>query len=179
MTTPPTSDFLVVERDYCDDHTQPTIGLANIHAVVPGIEENKAKIERACRTFKERGVNVAIFPEFCLSGYFWDDEDACWPYMEQAVTENHLDWIDGCLRPMLDGTFRAIVLNNLTRGEGRKFRNTTFVISDGVDDPLHPDQSYDKVFIPGIEKVYTESGRDDRLIITSPLGGQKVGFTTC
>ena len=70
-------DFLVVERIYSKDASMPTVGLANIHAVVPGIEENKAKIERACRVFKQRGVNVAVFPEFSLSGYFWEDEAAC------------------------------------------------------------------------------------------------------
>jgi predicted amidohydrolase len=172
-------DFPLVERTYCDDATLPTVGLANLHAVVPGIEENKAKIERACRQFKERGVNVAVFPELCISGYFWEDEDACWAYMEQAVTERHLDWIDGSLRPLLDDSFRAILLNNLTRGSGEKFRNRTFIVSQEVEDPLADELSYDKVFLPGIEKTYTESGRDDRLIVTGRAGGERLGFTTC
>lgn len=172
-------ELRVVERTYGDDPTRPTIGLANIHAVVPGIEINKAKIERACRVFKERGVNVAVFPELCISGYFWEDEDACWEYMEQAVTERHVDWIDERLRPLLDDTLRAIVLNNITRGDDRKFRNTTFVISSEIPDPLAREHSYDKVFLPGIEKIYTESGLDDRLILTSPTRPQKFGFTTC
>ena len=71
--------FQVVEREYSDDPDGLSIGLANIHAVVPGIEENKTKIERAARIFRDLGVNVAIFPEFALSGYFWDDEPACRP----------------------------------------------------------------------------------------------------
>jgi predicted amidohydrolase len=171
--------FPVVERRYSDDTSLPTLGIANLHAVVPGIEENKAKIERACEEFKRRGVTVAVFPEFCLSGYFWDDHDACWDYMEQAVTERHLDWIDGRLRPLLDNRFRAIVMNNLTRGPGRRFRNTTFVVSDDVPDPLADEFSYDKVFLPGIEKTFTESGRDDRLIVTERGGDRRVGFTTC
>ena len=170
--------FLVVERTYSSDSSMPSVGLANIHAVVPGIEENKKKIERACRVFKERGVNFAVFPEFCLSGYFWEDEPACWEYMEQAVTERHLDWIDGRLRPLLDDTFRVIVMNNIARGEGRRFRNTTFLIADEVTDPLAPEWSYDKVFLPGIEKVYTDSGLDDRLLVPS-RDDVKFGFTTC
>ena len=172
-------EFLVVERTYSDDPSLPTVGLANLHAVVPGIEQNKAKIERACRVFKQRGANVAVFPEFCLSGYFWDDEDACWEYMEQAVTERHLDWIDDSLRPLLDDRFRAIVLNNITRGRGRKFLNTTFIVADEIRDPLADEFAYHKVFLPGIEKTYTESGRDDRLIVTGRSGGEKLGFTTC
>jgi predicted amidohydrolase len=174
-----TWDFPVVERTYCDRATFPTVGLANLHAVVPGIEENKAKIERACRQFKEHGVNVAIFPELCVTGYFWDDDDACWEYMAEGVTERHLDWIDGCLRPLLDDSFRAIVLNNLTRGSGSKFRNTTFIVADEIADPLADEFSYDKVFLPGIEKTYTESGRDDRFIVTGRAGDERIGFTTC
>jgi predicted amidohydrolase len=174
-----TGEFLVVERTYCDDASLPTVGLANIHAVVPGIEENKAKIEHACRAFKRRGVNVAVFPEFCFSGYFWDDEAACWEYMEQAVTERHIGWIDEHLRPLLDDGFRAIVLNNITRGTGRRFLNTTFIVADEIPDPLAEEFSYHKVFLPGIEKTYTESGRDDRLIVTGRRGQEKLGFTTC
>ena len=175
----PGRDLPIVERTYCDDASFPTVGLANLHAVVPGIEENKAKIEHACRQFKERGVNVAIFPEFCLSGYFWEDEAACWDYMEQAVTERHLDWIDERLRPLLDDKFRAIVLNNITRGSGRKFLNSTFIVANEIPDPLAPEFSYHKVFLPGIEKTYTESGGDDRLIVTGRAGHEKLGFTTC
>jgi predicted amidohydrolase len=171
--------FLVVERAYCDDASLPTVGLANIHAIVPGIEDNKAKIERACHVFKQRGVNVAVFPEFCLSGYFWEDEHACWEYMDQAVTERHLDWIDTRLRPLIDETFRVIVLNNITRGEGRRFLNTTFFVADEVSDLLAPEWTYTKVFLPGLEKVYTESGHDDRLVVTSRSGDAKLGFTTC
>lgn len=171
--------FPVVERRYSDDASLPTLGLANLHAVVPGIEENKAKIALACEEFKRRGVTLAVFPEFCLSGYFWDDEPACWDYMEQAVTERHLDWIDAHLRTLLDDGFRAIILNNLTRGPGRRFRNTTFVISHDVPDPLAEEFSYNKVFLPGIEKRYTESGRDDRLILAGRARSERVGFTTC
>jgi predicted amidohydrolase len=171
-------EFLVVERAYSDDASLPTVGIANIAAVVPGVEENKAKIERAARVFKDRGVNIAVFPEFCLSGYFWDDEPACWEYMETAVTERHLSWIDARLRPLLDDVFRVIVLNNITYGSGTRYRNTTFLVSEDAPDLLAPRYSYNKVFLPGIEKTYTESGRDDRLIITSKTG-LKIGFTTC
>jgi predicted amidohydrolase len=169
----------VVERRYSDDESLPTIGLANIHAVVPGIEANKAKVESCCRIFKERGVNVAVFPEFCFSGYFWEDEDACWEYMEQAVTDRHLGWIDDHLRPLLDDEFRAIVLNNIRHGPDRKFLNTTFAVSDEIPDPLADEFSYDKVFLPGIEKTYTQSGRDDRLIVTGKNDEVSIGFTTC
>ncbi len=171
--------FQVVERTYSEDGHQPTVGLANIHAVVPGIEENKAKIERALRIFGEFGVNVAIFPEFALSGYFWDDERACRDYMDQALTEHHLDWITGTLLPLCTGDLRAIVLNNLTAGPDGKYLNRTMTIAPGVPDPLDPEHAYDKVFLPGIEKLYTASGTNNRLVVERERGPMRLGFTTC
>lgn len=176
---PRVDGFQVVERWYSDDDSFPTVGIANIHAVVPGIEENKAKIERALRIFRELGVNVALFPEFSLSGYFWDDEPTCRAYMDAALTEHHLDWITDVLEPMCTGELKAIVLNNLTAGNGTHYRNRTFIVSPMVDDPLAPDHSYDKVFLPGIEKRYTVPGNHDRLVLSTEAMSGRLGFTTC
>jgi hypothetical protein len=128
---PVVDGFQVVERAYSDDASLPTIGLANIHAAVPAIEENKDTIVRAVRVFRELGVEVAVFPEFALSGYFWDDEPACRAYMDQALTERHLDWVDEALRPLCstDG-LRAIMLSNLTAdATGSGYRNRTIIVS--------------------------------------------------
>jgi predicted amidohydrolase len=174
--------FQVVERTYCDDDTLPSVGLANIHAVVPGIERNKEKIVQAARLFREMGVDIAVFPEFSLSGYFWADEPACRAYMDEALTENHLDWISEELLPLCtEDDLRAIVLNNLTAGEGEgdRYRNRTILVSPLVDDPLAPDHSYDKVFLPGIEKTYTRTGARDRLVVRGQKIGAAFGFTTC
>ncbi|MGI9577286.1 MAG: carbon-nitrogen hydrolase family protein [Microthrixaceae bacterium] len=171
--------FQVIDRTYSSDDTLPTVGLANIHAVVPGVEENKAKIERAARVFAELGVDVAIFPEFALSGYFWDDEVECRRYMDTALTELHLDWIDEILRPLCRGDLQAIVLNNLTAGPGDNYVNRTVIVSDAVPDLLAPDHSYDKIFLPGIEKTYGAPGADDRFVLQSDRTGMRLGFTTC
>ncbi len=64
------SGLYIAERYFSNDETKPSIGLANIHAEVPDIEANKDKILKAIEIFKDRKVNIAIFPEFCLSGYF-------------------------------------------------------------------------------------------------------------
>ncbi len=80
-------EFLVVERTYSDDESKLSIGLANIHAEVPGIERNKDKVLRSARIFAERGVNICVFPEFCLSGYFWDEREDCLAYMREAVSD--------------------------------------------------------------------------------------------
>jgi predicted amidohydrolase len=169
-------EFLIAEREFSDDEARLSIGLANIRAEVPGIEANKDKILRAVSTFKERGVNIAIFPEFCLSGYFWDERDDCHAYMQEACTENHTDWIEGELKSLLDDQFRGVVLNNLRRGQDDRFYNTTFVVADDRD-YLAQENTYDKVFLPGAEKDYTDSGRDDRLVLETQFG--RFGFTTC
>jgi predicted amidohydrolase len=168
--------FPVLERVYADDPAGLSVGLANIEAVVPDVEANKEKILRAARIFKARGVNFALFPEFALSGYFWDDERACRRYMDQAATENHVEWLENEIRPLFDDEFLGIVLNNLRRGPDGQFFNSTFVLTRDSD-YLDPRFSYEKVFLPGIEKRYTASGRDDRLVLEGSRG--RFGFTTC
>ena len=172
-------EFYVVERTYSTDASNLSVGLANIKAKVPDVEANKDKVLRVAKIFKERGVNVAIFPEFCLSGYFWeDDEDNCREYMDSALTEKHTDLTDG-LSELLHGDFRAIVLNKLRQGsEEGKYLNSTFVV-DREGAHLDDEDTYEKVFVPGIEKTFTQSGRDDRLFIDSESMGARIGFTTC
>jgi predicted amidohydrolase len=168
--------FPVIERVYAEDDDGLSVGLANIAAVVPDVEANKDKVLRVARIFKERGVNFGLFPEFSLSGYFWEDEEACRRYMEGAVIEEHVDWIDNELRPLFDDDFLGVVLNNLRRGPDDRFFNSTFVVTRDSDYLDHR-QSYEKVFLPGIEKRFTHSGHDDRLVLEGQRG--RFGFTTC
>ncbi len=171
-------EFNIVERTYSDDPSQLSIGLANISAIVPNVEANKDKVLRVAKIFKERGVNVGIFPEFCLSGYFWEDEQACRDYMDTAVTEKHHDWIANELMPLLDDQFVGVILNNLSEGPGGQYLNTTFPVARHLD-YRQRENVYNKVFLPGIEKTYTESGRDDRLVLESRNSWGRFGFTTC
>lgn len=166
----------ISERSFSDNEELMSVGLANIHAEVPHIEENKAKMVKALEIFQKKKVNVAIFPELTLSGYFWNDPVACREYMEQAVTENHLDWIYHTLGDFLGDSLKAIVFNNLRRGPEGRFYNTTFVASKQLR-PLEGKIHYDKVFLPGIEKDYTITGGDDRLVIDTRFG--RIGFVTC
>jgi predicted amidohydrolase len=169
-------EFRITERYFSSDEGLPSIGIANIHAIVPDVEANKAKMVRAIEMFKDRKANLAIFPEFCLSGYFWDDQDACRQYMDQAVIENHRGWVRGTLGGLLDDTLRAIIFNNVRKGAGGKYYNSTYVVSPTVKPP-ESKIIYDKVFLPGIERDYTETGKDDRLVIDTRFG--RIGFTTC
>jgi len=170
------SGFRVTERFFSGNNYLPSIGIAQIHAIVPDIEANKAKIISAIEIFKDRKVNVAIFPEFALSGYFWEDEEECRKYMDQAVIEKHADWVNGTLKSYLDDTLRGIVLNNIRRGHGQKYVNSTYLITE-YSDYLNEERMYNKIFLPGIERTYTETGGDDFLIVDSEFG--RFGFTTC
>lgn len=174
--TTSTSGFRVTERWFSDNQSLLSIGIANIHSVVPDIEANKNKILRALEIFKERKVNLAIFPEFCISGYFWEDEVSCRHYMDQAVIENHSDWIDKVVRPFLDDNLKGIILNSLRMGKGGKYINSTYYINKD-DDFLQTNSVYDKVFLPKVEKLYTETTMDDLLILDGEYG--RFGFTTC
>ncbi|HEV2059118.1 MAG TPA: carbon-nitrogen hydrolase family protein [Solirubrobacteraceae bacterium] len=170
-------EFLIAERSYGDDESKLSVGLANIRAEVPDVEANKDKILRALSIFKERGVNIAVFPEFCLTGYFWDEREDVLVHMNAALADDHADWIERELQPLIGDGLEAIVLNALTPGRKHDcFLNRTFVVGRH-DDYLADENSYDKVFIPGIEKDYTESGRDDRLVLQTRHG--RLGFTTC
>jgi predicted amidohydrolase len=171
-------EFLVVERSLCDDASKLSVGLANIRAEVPGVAANRDKILRAASIFKRRGVNIAVFPEFCMTGYFWDHHDDCLAYMQAARAEDHADWIERELQPLLGDGLEAIILNGLAgAGQARgRFLNRTFVVGSDAE-YLADENTYDKVFIPGVEKDFTESGRDDRLVLDTRHG--RLGFTTC
>ena len=170
--------FRLVERWYSHDEDKISIGLANISAEVPEIEANKDKIICAVRIFKQKKVNMVIFPEFCLTGYFWEDETACREYMDQGVTDNHLDWLRESLAPLIADGLEYVILNNIRRNPqgDRKYLNTTCVIRPGFD-LADPQMTYNKIFLPGIENIYSISGRDDRLILETKWG--RFGFATC
>jgi len=167
--------FTVVESEYSDVPGNLSIGLANIHAIVPDIETNKEKILQVINVFKKYKVNMIIFPEFCISGYFWDDEKACWAYQESGMVENQRDWILE-VESKLDNDLQFIIFNALREGPNGKFMNSTFVINKNLDYTRH-EYIYDKTMLPGIEKQYTETGQDDRLVIDTKWG--RFGFTTC
>jgi predicted amidohydrolase len=168
--------FIIIERAFSTDDRHLSIGIANLHAVVPDIEANKDKMLRALEVFKAKQVNLAIFPEFCLSGYFWEDESRCRHYMEQAVIENNTDWVDRSLKPYLGDHLKNIVFNGLRQGPNHKYYNTSFLLC-GAHDYCNTDEIYDKIFLPPLERMFTHSGKDDRLIVDSKDG--RFGFTTC
>jgi len=131
--------YFVSERFFSDVESNPSVGLANIQASVPDIEANKDNILRAVEIFREKKAGIAVFPEFSLSGYFWGDETACRRYMDKAVIENHIDWIEKSLKPLLNDDLGAVILNNLERGPGGRYLNSTFIVSRALARIIHED----------------------------------------
>lgn len=168
----------LIVRSFSDDPGGLAIGIATLHAQVPDVEANKARIVAALKRMKQAGVNMALFPEFALTGYFWEEEQTCWPYMEAAVMEKQQDWVDNEIRPLLDDTLQYVLLNALRKNPagGRKFLNSTFVISKN-NDLFDEAFIYDKTFLPGIENTYSVSGKIDSLVLDTQWG--RFGCITC
>ena len=157
-----------------------TVGLANIHAAVPGVASNRKKILDALRCFRGHGVQLAVFPEFSLTGYFWKDEKSCRSYMESATLAHQRAFIEESIRPLLDETLQFVVLNVLREANDRihppRFFNSTLVIGkNGNGDRV--EALYDKTFLPAIENQYETGGKGQRLVLDTPWG--RLGFLTC
>ncbi len=180
----------VVERSYSDDPSKLSIGLANKLNLVSlsgtsSIDDNKKRMLKIIDVFKEYGVNMILFPEFSLTGYFWEDSPECWEYMRKGVTNNHLKWLAE-VKSKLDGRLHYIVFNNIrldyTKPDG-KFLNSTYVIDKDFDctdlnsETNEKNHIYDKTFLPGIENTFTKSGKKDVLVLDTKWG--KFGFATC
>ena len=179
----------VVERWYSDDPNNISVGIANIHNQVSmtgtdSIAENKQRILDSIDVLKTYDVNMIVFPEFALTGYFWEDTSECWDYMREGVTDNHTEWLR-TVKGKLDETLHYIVFNNirLSHSGGDRFYNSVFVVDKDFDcsDLTNPaneqDHIYDKTFLPGIEKTFTQSGQEDSLTLKTEWG--TFGFTTC
>ncbi len=184
------SQIPVVEKKYSDDSSKISIGIANkINRVSPSgtvsIEENKQKILEMIDIFKKYNVNMVLFPEFSLTGYFWDDSPECWDYMRKGVTNMNLEWLAE-IKSKLDDHLTYIIFNNIRldpHDPDGKFLNSTYIVDKDFDCTNLNSESneqfciYDKTFLPGIEKTFTKSGKKDILVLDTEWG--KFGFTTC
>ena len=176
-----------------------TIGLANVKNETD-IEANKQKILKVIDQLKPYGVDMIVFPEFSLTGYFWNDEgqedsDACWKYMNEGVLNRHMAWLKTAVKPRLDDRLSFIIFNAIREnpatasdpGSKKKFLNSTYVIDATFDcDDLTANEKariYDKTFLPGIEKVYSTTPKRDFLVLDNTAAAgtawEKIGFTTC
>jgi len=157
-----------------------TVGLANLHALVPDIAANQRRIRDALFCFRQHGVQLAVFPEFSLTGYFWQDENACRSYMESATLAQQREFIETCVWPILDDTLQFAVLNVLRETNDGiyppRFFNSTLVVGKKKNGD-RIEAIYDKTFLPGIEKQYETGSKGQRLVLDTPWG--RIGFLIC
>lgn len=187
---PEKAHIKVNESWYSHDLGKISIGIANIqnHVSPTGtasIDKNKHKILNVIDEFKKYKVNMILFPEFSLTGYFWENSPECWNYMREGLTNNQLEWLAE-VKSKLDDDLNFIIFNNIRLNPDKpdgKFLNSTFIINKDFDvaklNSKKNEQSYiyDKTFLPGIEKIFTTSGKVDSLVLDTKWG--RFGFTTC
>jgi predicted amidohydrolase len=202
--------FNVVERWCSTEKNGLTIGIANIRNFAPNdesqvgsatsIEKNKQQILHAVDEFKKYNVNIVVFPEFCLTGYFWNTENNnpvgskglsdCWQYMNKGAVNAQMEWLSQ-LQSRLGDSLEYIIFNNIRRaqpsepaGPENRFLNSLYVIDRFFDcknlysEFNEENRIYDKTFLPGVEKTYEQSGIDDFLVIETEKWG-RFGFTIC
>ena len=193
------TEYPVKVADVLPEKKGLTIGLANIKNYLclqnhyKSIEFNKEKILIVIDQLKKYNVNIIVFPEFSLTGYFWADEGQndskeCWEYMKTGVINNQREWLKQ-LKSKLDDNLQYIIINTIrdnpkTVNESalnKKFLNSTYIIDKAFDcddfSKVEITHIYDKTFLPGIEKIYTTTPKKDYLVINTNWGN--FGFTTC
>lgn len=184
------AEMPIMEKIYADDGEGLTVGVANISTLVSvdkadSIERNKERILRAIDVFKRHGCNIVVFPECCVTGYFWHDPPACWKYMRRGVINKHKKWL-GAVKGKLDDGLQYVILNgirlNPENPEG-PFLNSTYVINQKfdcsrIDSPVNEKSwIYDKTLLPGIENTFCTTDGQDRLTFDTEWG--RFGVATC
>ncbi len=170
--------FNVVEKTFSSQTDHLTVGIANINSEARNLQANQASVVSALDQFLSNKVNIAIFPEFCLSGYFYEPEEECQTFMESVALEKLSSWLDDLATQYINDTLQVIVLNGLENSsleDGRFFNTTLIVDKDGFS--LIPQKTYKKTFLPDKEKAFCHSGVNDTLVIETAWG--RFGVLTC
>ncbi len=170
--------FILNEKDYSKTRNNLSVGIANISSIPGNLEQNKKKIIDALDLFTEKKTNLVIFPEYSLSGYFWEPEKECQKYMKQkACLDQLLPWIDEVAKTYVNETMQYIVFSGLKKVDAsEKYFNINLVL-DRTQKYFDNDRTYKKTFLPGSEKQYLISGVKDSLVLETEWG--KFGFLTC
>lgn len=171
--------MIVKEKKYSKKSRNLTAGIANIGSDPGRIEQNKKKILDALNIFTQKKTNLIIFPEYCITGYFWEPEKECRAIIDQnGCLEQLAGWLDMIAQTYVNETLQYIIFNALSKSrkvDGHYF-NTTIVL-DRSGKHFDTDRSYRKRFLPGIEKQYITPHQGDTLVLDTEWG--RFGFLTC
>ncbi len=170
--------IMLIEKFFSLNQDNISVGIANINPKTGDLEENQKNIVKVLNLFSEKKVNLAIFPEYCLTGYFWENEKICRAYMERNSLGNLTNWLDEIVRSYVNETMQYIVFNGLMQNsaDAKKFFNLSIVL-DRTGNHFDQDRTYKKTYLPWFEKKYISSGINDTLVLKTAWG--KFGFLTC
>jgi predicted amidohydrolase len=169
---------MIAEKFFSKNSENISVGIANINPETRNLKQNQKKIIDALELFCEKKTNLVIFPEYCLTGYFWEDEKDCRSYMKNNCLDHLTGWLDKIIRSYISETLQYIVFNGLKKSQkdSDKFFNVTLVL-DRNGNYFNEDRTYTKIFLPKFEEKYLLSGINDTLILETKWG--KFGFLTC
>ncbi|MCA1766115.1 MAG: carbon-nitrogen hydrolase family protein [Desulfobulbaceae bacterium] len=169
----------LIERNFSDQEERPSVLLANLHVSVD-IDRNLARMEEVVQVAHEKGANIVIFPELCVTGYVWDDGE------DDRVVREHLaagesSRVEAAINRIRDSLgddgkgLEYVFYNNARRKEGLLY-DSTFVLHRGLD-YTREERIYDKVFLTPLEQRFFQQGSDKRLTIDTKWGA--FGFLVC
>jgi predicted amidohydrolase len=169
---------MIVEKYFSENMNNISVGIANVNPVTRNLEQNQKKIISALDIFAEKKTNLVVFPEYCLTGYLWENEKECRSYMKNSCLDHLSEWLDKIIQSYLSESLQYIVFNGFkkSRKDSDKFFNVTFVV-DQTGNYLNENRTYKKTYLPDLEKKYLLSGINDTLILETKWG--KFGFLTC
>lgn len=164
------------KKTYTDNGQGLTVGIANIIPEKGSLSANRDRMLKSLDVFAGQGVNLAIFPEYGLSGAFWEDRTACLDYMAGACLDRQIPWLETRVLPYIGPDLEYIVVNGPVSDGRGWFYNTTLVM-DRSGAALAPDRTYRKTFLPGSEKRHIRPDPEDILVMDTHYG--RMGFLTC
>ncbi len=168
----------IIERYFSDCEDCPSLLLANLH-VNSNVERNLDVMDEVVQIAHDKNIDIVIFPELCVSGYVWDDENEGEIKELLETAENsriapRIKRMKDSLRS--DGKGPEYIFYNNVRRRGGDFYNSTFILHHDLDYNSE-DLIYDKIFLPPVEKKYFKEGTDKRLTIRTKWGN--FGFLIC
>ncbi len=171
----------LIERRFSDKEECPNILLANLRTRA-NVAENLRTMEEIIQIAHEKGANIAIFPELCVTGYVWDDpHDSGDRQVRDLLLEGQNGNVDATIRRIRDSLvdnghgLEYVFYNNVREKDGNLF-NSTFVLHVGLD-YRREKYIYDKIFLPPVEQRFFRQGSDRRLTIETKWG--RFGFLIC
>ncbi len=171
----------LIERQFCDKENCPSVLLVNMRPSAD-VKANLSRMEEIVQLAHEKGANMVIFPELCVTGYVWDDPDDS---DDRRVKDLLREGENGNIRATVDrirdsltddGRGLEYVFYNNARKKDGVMLNSTFVLNRSID-YRHEEYIYDKVFLPPVEQRYFRQGTDKRLTIQTKWGC--FGFLIC